>query len=176
VNHSGTVGAALTAAEFGVPSIAVSTGTDAAQLTSGKARATDEAYAPTARTVTRIARRLRTTSGGRRLLPRGITLNVNYPVVVGPDGGHVDSRVRDVRFTTDWTSAAFGLKYLAQPDGSLKVDLESALAPLQGAPRGTDTFEFAKGHPTVTPIQGGASNPPESVRRSIRKRLAPLLK
>lgn len=93
----------------------------------------------------------------------------------GADGHQVDSRVRALRLTTDWTGAAFGLRYDRQPDGSLKIDLASALAPLRGAPRGTDDFEFAERHPTVTPIQGGASNPAPAVRSALRRRLAPLI-
>lgn len=175
VNHSGTIGAALTASELGVPSIAVSTGLDPAQLSTGTP-ATDDAYGPTARTLAGLVDRLRRTSRGRRLLPTGVTLNLNYPVAPGADGRHVDARVRPLRFTSQWTGARFGLTYVRQPDGSLAIDLASALEPLSGAPRGTDDFAFARRHPTVTPIQGGASNPPEPVRRALRLRLAPLLR
>lgn len=69
--HSGTVGAAVTAIEDGVPAIAVST-----ELT-----ATAQPYAETGAFVATLVAQLRSQSKGKRLLPLGTGLNVNYPVV-----------------------------------------------------------------------------------------------
>lgn len=76
-NHSGTVGAAVTALALGVPAIAVSTELD---RTAGP-DATLAAFAPTARFTTALVARLAETAGEGPLLPPGIALNVNYPVV-----------------------------------------------------------------------------------------------
>lgn len=69
--HSGTVGAAVTAIEDGVPAIAVST-----ELT-----ATAQPYAATGTFVAQLVAQLHEQSRGKRLLPLGSGLNVNYPVV-----------------------------------------------------------------------------------------------
>jgi 5'-nucleotidase len=71
--HSGTVGAAVTAIEDGVPAIAVSTEV-----------ADRLPYDATARFVVRLVEILERQARGERLLPAGIGLNVNYPVTDDP--------------------------------------------------------------------------------------------
>ncbi|WP_371493888.1 5'/3'-nucleotidase SurE [Kitasatospora sp. NBC_00374] len=79
-NHSGTVGAAVAALENGVPAIAVST--DAA---AGNPQATLNAMRPTADFTAKLVDRLKEKSRSGRLLPEGVGLNINHPVV-GADG------------------------------------------------------------------------------------------
>jgi 5'-nucleotidase len=69
--HSGTVGAAVTAIEDGVPALAVST-----ELT-----ADVQPYQATGAFVVRLVRALQDRSHGGPLLEPGTGLNVNYPVV-----------------------------------------------------------------------------------------------
>jgi len=72
VNHSGTVGAAITALENDVPAIAVSIdGKTAEQFVFLKDTVADY----TSELVDKLARR----SPGRALLPAGVGLNINYP-------------------------------------------------------------------------------------------------
>lgn len=73
--HSGTIGAAMTAVETGVPAIAVSGPT---------ARAGDASpgqYSAAADFTARLIATLGTRSAGDQLLPPGMVLNVNYPVL-----------------------------------------------------------------------------------------------
>jgi 5'-nucleotidase len=76
VGHSGTVGAAVTAMEKGVPAIAVSTELD---LAAGGG-ATIDRFDDTARFLVTLIDKLQQTSTGP-LLPKGRGLNVNYPIV-----------------------------------------------------------------------------------------------
>ena len=70
--HSGTVGAAVTAIEEGVPAIAVSTEFSAT---------VPMPYADTASFVAELVGALEKQARGDRLLPDGTGLNVNYPIV-----------------------------------------------------------------------------------------------
>ncbi|MET0144336.1 MAG: 5'/3'-nucleotidase SurE [Ilumatobacteraceae bacterium] len=76
--HSGTVGAAVTGLVDGVPAIAVSTEIDFA-TGSGP-------YAQTADFVVELVDTLQARARRGHLLPDGVGLNVNYPLVDDPDG------------------------------------------------------------------------------------------
>jgi len=73
--HSGTVGAAVTALNDGVPAIAVSTEIDPA-TNAGP-------FAETGAFVVKLVAGLQTQAGGGPLLPKTVGLNVNYPLVEG---------------------------------------------------------------------------------------------
>ncbi|MGI9823768.1 5'/3'-nucleotidase SurE [Agromyces sp. Marseille-Q5079] len=73
--HSGTIGAAVTALNEGIPAIAVST----------EVGATGGPFAETAAFVVRLVAQLDRLTGAGPILPNGIGLNVNYPIV--DDGG-----------------------------------------------------------------------------------------
>ena len=79
--HSGTVGAAVTALNDGVPAIAVSTEIDFATNVGP--------FAETAAFVVKLVAALQKQAKGGRLLPKAIGLNVNYPLVEsgGPPAG-----------------------------------------------------------------------------------------
>ncbi|MFE0643161.1 5'/3'-nucleotidase SurE [Streptomyces sp. NPDC058877] len=79
--HSGTVGGAVAALEYGVPAIALSTGGFAAP----DPVATVNAMRPTVDFAVKLIDRLRDRSGSGPLLPQGVGLNINHPVV-GADG------------------------------------------------------------------------------------------
>jgi 5'/3'-nucleotidase len=78
VNHSGTVNAALTAGELGVPSVAVSLETSP-DWPEGTRIATEHAAAY----VVDLVAQLQGSGRGHGLMPQGVSLNVNYPFVAG---------------------------------------------------------------------------------------------
>lgn len=81
--HSGTIGAAVTALNDGIPAIAVSTETS---FTS----AAQPPFDATAAFVVKLVTQLQKQAGhGKRLLPGGLGLNVNFPIVEngGPTKG-----------------------------------------------------------------------------------------
>lgn len=80
INHSGTVNAALTALEFDVPSVAVSLATDPRTWPDG----TTHSAGPAASYVTDLVKQLQAKSRHGQLIPEGVSLNVNYPLVPGP--------------------------------------------------------------------------------------------
>ncbi|MER6256767.1 5'/3'-nucleotidase SurE [Streptomyces sp. NPDC001584] len=79
--HSGTVGGAVAALEYGVPAIALSTGGFAAP----DPVATVNAMRPTVDFAVKLIDRLRDRAKSGPLLPEGVGLNINHPVV-GADG------------------------------------------------------------------------------------------
>ncbi|MFI8521561.1 5'/3'-nucleotidase SurE [Streptomyces sp. NPDC085481] len=79
--HSGTVGGAVAALESGVPAIALSTG----GVSVPDPVATVNAMGPTLDFAVKLIDRLRARARSGPLLPQGVGLNVNHPVV-GPDG------------------------------------------------------------------------------------------
>jgi len=79
INHSGTVNAALTALEFGLPSIAVSLETPTTWrqgITMAAPGAADY--------VAELVERLQRKAGDGELIPAGVGLNVNIPLRPGP--------------------------------------------------------------------------------------------
>ncbi|MFJ8950378.1 5'/3'-nucleotidase SurE [Streptomyces sp. NPDC102381] len=92
VNHSGTFNAALTGVEFGVPALAMSLETQP-DWPAG----TRLAARPAASYVVDLIERLKARSrDDSRLMPRGIGLNINYPLVEGP----TDPTTGDPRLAT----------------------------------------------------------------------------
>jgi 5'-nucleotidase len=136
--HSGTVGAAVTAIEDGVPAIAVSTESAGA---SGP-------YAETAAFVVDLVGALQQQARGDRLLPEGTGLNVNYPVV--EDGSTPRPRL------TETGRGVVDLTYLGSLPGvggtaTLGVGLDL------GVPEtveDADSTALAANHIPVTVIEG----------------------
>ncbi|WP_306320094.1 MULTISPECIES: 5'/3'-nucleotidase SurE [unclassified Streptomyces] len=99
VNHSGTVNAALTGVEFGVPALAMSLETQP-----DWPEGTELAAAPAAAYVVDLVRHLEARARDGRLMPRGVALNVNYPLVQGPadpdTGSHRLADPKGTRATT----------------------------------------------------------------------------
>ncbi|MDY7231773.1 5'/3'-nucleotidase SurE [Hyalangium rubrum] len=99
VNHSGTVGAAVTAAEEGVPAIAVSIGLNFQDANTGFSQTTAAAPHAAAFVKTLIEKLRDTARHGDALLPDRVALNVNYPVVLGADGLFDPALVEEPRVT-----------------------------------------------------------------------------
>ena len=136
---SGTVGAAITAAGLGVPSIASSQTVDSPDY-STTPRFFPDAAAFTASLVQVLAR-----SGDDPLLPPGVVLNVNYP-----------PRERDaiagVMLTRQGRSILYALRYERREDGGYAVSFVPSgdVDPLPEA----DTTAITHGYISVTPLEG----------------------
>jgi 5'-nucleotidase len=154
-NHSGTVNAATTALEFGVPSMAVSLETPG-----NWPEGTTAAAKSSAGSVVDLVRRLEKRSRHGVLMPRGVGLNVNYPVREGPVDpatGKPGSVLppKGVRATTLDTGpfASFDYKpangQAGQP-GTYTIGL--GLSGTPGA-KGTDIRAVREGFVSVTPLE-----------------------
>ncbi|MFI0203613.1 MULTISPECIES: 5'/3'-nucleotidase SurE [Streptomyces] len=120
--HSGTVGGAVAALEHGVPAIALSTG----GVTVPDPVTTVNAMGPTLDFAVKLIDRLRARARSGPLLPQGVGLNVNHPVV-GADGkgtaAGVAATFQDPQtlLEPDFTDAGDGTWKVA-----VKVDLRPA--------------------------------------------------
>ncbi|MFI8341660.1 5'/3'-nucleotidase SurE [Streptomyces sp. NPDC085639] len=120
--HSGTVGGAVAALEHGVPAIALSTG----GVTVPDPVTTVNAMGPTLDFAVKLIDRLRARARSGPLLPQGVGLNVNHPVV-GADGkgtaAGVAATFQDPQtlLEPDFTDAGDGTWKVA-----VKVDLQPA--------------------------------------------------
>lgn len=136
---SGTVGAAITAAGLGVPSIASSQTVDSPDY-STTPRFFPDSAAFTASLVQVLAR-----SGDDPLLPPGVVLNVNYP-----------PRERDaiagVMLTRQGHSILYSLHYERREGGSYAMSFVPSgdVDPLPDA----DTMAISQGYISVTPLEG----------------------
>lgn len=146
--HSGTVAAAATALNDGIPAIAISTGWDYADP---QADPHSFPYDFTADYLLQLLDRLRSTARrGGPLLPDGVGLNVNYPYV---NGGQ--DRARGVK-VLDSGSGYADLTYTgatlpsvgAQSTYTVGADL------FDSAERNADDVWFRRGYVTITPITG----------------------
>ncbi|SFQ68955.1 alkaline phosphatase D/5'-nucleotidase [Amycolatopsis arida] len=158
-NHSGTVGATIMAGELGIPAVAVSVEIDPTTDPPAVGSVPDAA----AYTV-RLVERLRVTAAGRPLLPRHVTLNVNYPVAAEPRGTLVTRTgrlafVRPSFVPTDLCADC----YLVRPE----LDLGPDPVPW------SDNNALATDHIAVTPLDGDWTAA-EEVRSNLRHRLAAL--
>ncbi|SNQ48393.1 putative acid phosphatase [Frankia canadensis] len=155
VNHSGTVNAALTALEFGVPAIAVSM-----QTSSAWREGTAVAAKSSAGYVVDLVHQLEGKSQHGVLMPPGVGLNVNYPVLAGPVDpatGKPGSALppKGVRSTALDTNVALDLTYTptsgqAGQPGTYTIGLTPNDQP---APAGTDTRAIQDGFVSLTPLE-----------------------
>jgi 5'-nucleotidase len=123
--HSGTVGAALTGLNFGVPGVAVS------QVV-GEPQRWDAAAALAVEVADRMA-----------LVPEGVVVNLNVPNLPLPELGGVRAAVLEAGGTV--RSAL-----IEREAGVLEWNLPDRPAPRAG----TDNHWLAAGYATVTPVQG----------------------
>ncbi|MCC5575318.1 5'/3'-nucleotidase SurE [Microtetraspora sp. AC03309] len=138
VNNSGTVGAAVTAIDLGVPAIAVSTEFDFDDMQNTVAN-----MPATADFITRLVARLQRTARGGRLLPEDAGLNVNYPTrpdLASPTG---------VAFTRQTREELFGVTY--KPSGGDTFTMKVSYAETEGE-AGSDLAALTKGKVSITPI------------------------
>lgn len=141
INHSATVGAAVTALQYDIPSMAVSTAIDPTRGDTPTLRAMDR----TCPFVVGLLDRLESTWHGGPLLPRGTALNVNYPLVNGGNG-----RPSRVEFTRAGEAMLSAPGYV--PTGpnayAIKPVLRTEPEPLPNA----DTAALVAGHVSITPL------------------------
>ncbi|MFG2749721.1 5'/3'-nucleotidase SurE [Streptomyces xanthophaeus] len=139
--HSGTVGGAVTALESGVPAIALSTG----GLSAPDPVTTVNAMAPTMEFTVKLIDRLRSRARSGPLLPKGVGLNVNHPVV-GADG---KGTAAGVATTFQDPQNFLEADFTDSGDGTWKVSVKVALKP---AAKGGDLEAVAAGKIAVSPM------------------------
>lgn len=175
VNHSGTVGAAVTAAEEGVPSIAVSVGLNFADAGTGFSQTAAAAPHAAAYVKTLIDQLSATARHGEGLLPDRVALNLNYPVVLGEDGLFDPALVEGPQVTVIGHEEVVHPQYTPAPNNP---GVYYSLGPICGlqvacAPeteRDADTTALAEGAISITPIAvDGAMKP--LLRAQLRARL-----
>jgi len=156
VNHSGTVNAATTALELGVPSVAVSLETPPPGWPGGTAAAAPGA----ASYVVDLVERLQRSANGGTLMPTGVSLNVNLPLRPGPIDpatGQPGSVLppRGERLTTVASGPFLNFDYQntsgqAGEPGTYNILLGVPDGP---ASAGTDTRAVKDGYISVTPLE-----------------------
>ncbi|MEU5539414.1 5'/3'-nucleotidase SurE [Streptomyces sp. NPDC020362] len=139
--HSGTVGGAVAALEQGVPAIAVSTG----GLTAPVPGPVVNAMRPTGDFTVKLIERLKARATNGRLLPEGVGLNVNHPVV-GPDG---KGTALGASLTTQDPQPVLKADYTDSGDGTWKVNANVVSAPAQ---KGGDVEAISADKVSITPI------------------------
>lgn len=139
--HSGTVGGAVAALEHGVPAIALSTG----GLSAPDPVTTVNAMAPTVEFAVKLIDRLRARARSGPLLPEGVGLNVNHPVV-GADG---TGTAAGVAVTFQDPQTLLEPDFTDAGDGTWKVTVKVALRP---AAKGGDIEAVSAGRIAVSPM------------------------
>ncbi|MFG2874483.1 5'/3'-nucleotidase SurE [Streptomyces sp. NPDC048337] len=139
--HSGTVGGAVAALESGVPAIALSTG----GVSAPDPVTTVNAMDPTVDFAVRLIDRLRARARSGRLLPQGVGLNVNHPVV-GADG---KGTAAGVATTFQDPQNFLQPDFTDSGDGTWKVSVKVALRP---AAKGSDVEAVSEGRIAVSPM------------------------
>jgi 5'-nucleotidase len=175
VNHSGTVGAAVTAAEEGVPSIAVSIGLNFQDAGTGFSQTTAAAPHAAAYVKTLIGQLRATARNGEGLLPDRVALNLNYPVVLGADGLFDPALVQEPRVTVVGHGEVVHPQYLPIPSNPGVYFAAGSICGLQvpcdlETVTDADTTALAEGAISITPLAvDGAVNP--QLRAQIHSRL-----
>ncbi|MFD9358425.1 5'/3'-nucleotidase SurE [Streptomyces sp. NPDC060031] len=139
--HSGTIGGAVAALEYGVPAIALSTG----GLAVPDPVATVNAMDPTVDFAVKLIDRLRTRARSGPLLPKGVGLNVNHPVI-GADGKGV---ARGVASTFQDPQAPLRPDFTDSGDGTWKVSVRLSVQP---AAKGGDVEAVSADRIAVSPM------------------------
>ncbi|WP_412075760.1 5'/3'-nucleotidase SurE [Streptomyces xanthophaeus] len=139
--HSGTVGGAVAAVESGVPAIALSTG----GLSAPDPVTTVNAMVPTMDFAVKLIDRLRSRARSGPLLPEGVGLNVNHPVV-GADG---KGTAAGVATTFQDPQNFLEPDFTDSGDGTWKVTVKVALGP---AAKGGDIEAVSAGKIAVSPM------------------------
>ncbi|MFG2983546.1 5'/3'-nucleotidase SurE [Streptomyces sp. NPDC048258] len=139
--HSGTVGGAVAALESGVPAIALSTG----GVTAPDPVTTVNAMGPTLDFAVKLIDRLRARARSGPLLPKGVGLNVNHPVV-GADG---TGTAAGVAATFQDPQNFLQPDFTDSGDGTWKVTVKVALRP---AAKGGDIEAVSADRIAVSPM------------------------
>lgn len=157
VINSGTIGNAQFAAGRGIPSIALSAGTDTidnAGLANAKSRTV-------AQLTTRLITALQAKAGGSALLPTGTALNVNFPDAVAANAGWAFSRIG--------TYDTYALKFSSAAPWGLSGSLPAAAT----ADQAEDEAIVYKTKISVTAMQVGYDQRPAG-QQWLRLRLRDL--
>jgi 5'-nucleotidase len=175
VNHSGTVGAAVTAAEEGVPSIAVSIGLNFQDAGTGFSQTTAAAPHAAAFVKALVDQLRETAKQDERLLPDRVALNLNYPVVLGEGGLFDAALVQEPRVTVVGHGEVVHPQYLPIPSAPGVFFAVGSICGLQvpcdpETVDDADTTALAEGAISITPLAvDGAVNP--QLRAQIHARL-----
>ncbi|BAZ40618.1 phytase [Calothrix sp. NIES-4101] len=168
---SGTISAAVTALQNGIPAIAVSAGIDLAGLQTGDKSSTEKAYEIGARLVVDAINQLQATQGSNAdLLPKGTGLNINIPAY-NPDIAKF-STITGVAVTKFDQASSLGLKVAEIQPGVPGLTL--------GASSNTGTGDlsseggrFLERNITITPIDGNWSSTATS-RQQVANTATPI--
>ncbi|MEN8651315.1 5'/3'-nucleotidase SurE [Streptomyces sp. 21So2-11] len=154
-NHSGTVGGAVAALESGVPAIALSTG----GMGVPDPVATVNAMRPTVDFTVKLIKQLQSRSKSGPLLPKGVGLNINHPVV-GTDGTGTAAGV-----ATTFQDPQTPLKpdFIDSGDGTWKVDVKFAPQP---AAKGGDVEAVSADKIAVSPMAANWNTGPAGFART----------
>jgi Predicted acid phosphatase len=158
-NHSGTVGATVMAGELNLPAIAVSVEIDVTTVPPSLGSVSGAAGY-----TVRLIDRLQRTAPSSGLLPRHVTLNVNYPVA---------STVKGTKVTSTGRKAFVRPNFQPTP---LCQDCYLVLPKLDLGPdpvADSDSNALAADYIAVVPLDGDWTAP-GSVRSSVSRRLAGL--
>lgn len=165
-SHSGTVGAAVTAARRGIPAIAISVQVLADEASASPTRypSTVAAFEPAARFAAELVRQLsERRAGDGSMLAAGTVLNVNYPALASDD-------VRGVRWAAVSDASPFERTLTASGNpGEVRIELR----PLDSADvePNTDVSLLAQGYITVNLIDANG-DAGRARREAVSDRLA----
>ncbi len=169
-NISGTVGAAIMAAQLGVPAIAVSVGIhlDEREATPVRFPSTMDAFAPTAAFTVKLLREIdRTRQPGTQLLPANKLLNLNYPALRATE-------VKGMRVARVARTGGFVPVFVeTDTPGKIRIALEHG-NPIDRSQPAADTKLFAEGYITVSVLDGSLDDGREN-SVALEERLADLL-
>lgn len=139
--HSGTVGGAVAGLDAGIPAIALSTG----GVTAPDPVTTVNAMGPTLDFAVKLIDRLRSRARSGPLLPKGVGLNVNHPVV-GADG---KGTAAGVASTFQDPQALLKADYTDAGDGTWKVGVK---VDLRTPARGGDVEAVSADKIAISPM------------------------
>ncbi|MFV0525309.1 MAG: 5'/3'-nucleotidase SurE [Acidimicrobiales bacterium] len=156
--HSGTVAAAATSLNEGVPAIAVST-----EVPVGSAVGEPD-FAGTADFTVELVEELDERSRGGALLPEGLGLNVNYPLVTEGE------TLGDAVLVNTGTGFLDGTYEGAIPGVGESTDFEIVLTLKPETVADSDTEALADNNITITPINGNydAGRTDSLIRRVVK--------
>ena len=166
---SGTLSAAVTALQNGIPAIAVSAGINLAEFQQGNRSSTEKAYDVAARMVVDTINKLLTTQGTNPdLLPKGVGLNINVPAY-NPDNASLKT-LTGVALTKFDETTSLNFNVAKNQNGVASI--------LLGSPTITGDIEseggkFLERNITITPIDGNWSASASSLQK-VASDAAPL--
>ena len=161
--HSGTVGAALTAMQLGVPAIAISVGIDLKEARSEpRFASTIAAFDDASDFVVSVIASLRASSTrSQGLLPEYTVLNINYPA-------RESEEVEGVEWANIGRAGQFAVAF--ERNGTEPVRILLAASEDVETVAYADTELFAAGNVTLTLLDGDLAVP-EEARKSFDQRL-----